>query len=149
MGCPRLAEEDCSAEDVGERNPPRDGVKTGVGMEGGMSSKSNRRSKFDSVGLGEVFTAGFDALEVFISSSELDVSDSVSGLLGLATFLPVVLIEGTFVVLFLTGLVTCLTCSGSESDDSSSLLLLESDSESELELDSVFAPDLWPGSSES
>ena len=30
-----------------DRIPPRNGVKTGVGMEGGMmSSKSNKRSKF-------------------------------------------------------------------------------------------------------
>ena len=39
-----------------DRIPPRNGVKTGVGMEGGMSSKSNKRSKFYfGVGIGSDF----------------------------------------------------------------------------------------------
>ena len=46
IGCPMLTERDDVVE-VGERKPPRDGVNTGVGMEGGMSSKSSKRSKLD------------------------------------------------------------------------------------------------------
>ena len=39
-----------------DRIPPRNGVKTGVGMEGGMSSKSNKRSKYYfGVGIGSDF----------------------------------------------------------------------------------------------
>ena len=45
MGWPMFTERD--ALEVGDRNPPRDGVKTGVSMEGGMNSKSRKRSMFD------------------------------------------------------------------------------------------------------
>ena len=160
MGWPMFTERDGDAVEVGDRKPPRDGVKTGVGMEGGMSSKSSKRSKFDFGGrIGSGFLVDLVALVGLASSSELDVSelDSVSGLVCLVGALALDLIGGaTFG--FVLPAATILTGSGFESDDSSSLLLLESDSESELESESesdlaaatAAAPaDLWPCSSES
>ena len=52
-------------EGVGERSPPRDGVRVGVGMDGGISSRSSSKDKLDAVdGL-----AGFATAEVLVSSS--------------------------------------------------------------------------------
>ena len=83
MDWPMFTERDEYAVEVGHRKPPRDGVKTRVCMEGGMSSKSSKRSRFDfGVGIGSGFLVGLVALAGLSSSSELDVSesDSVSGL---------------------------------------------------------------------
>ena len=134
MGWPMFTERDGDAVEVGDRKPPRDGVKTGVGMEGGMSSKSSKRSKFDFGGrIGSGFLVDLVALVGLASSSELDVSelDSVSGLVSLVGALALDLIGGaTFG--FVLPAATILTVSGSESDDSSSLpLLLESDCQSQ------------------
>ena len=88
MGWPMFGDGDEGfAVEVGERKPPSDGVKTGVGMDGGMSSKSSKRSKFDFTG-GR--GSGFPGLVDFVgfgSSSELDESesDSVSALVRFIT----------------------------------------------------------------
>ena len=148
MGWPMLAAEDGVVEAVGDRKPPKDGVNTGVGMEGGMSSKSSNRSKLDlRVGRGSgFFLTVLVVLDGLSSSSELDdVSDSesVSGFTCLTGTLGLVLTDTATGLDLALALATILTGSGSESEESSLLLLLlESDSESELESESDFPPDL-------
>ena len=69
-------------EGVGERSPPREGVRVGVGMLGGISSRSSNRDRFEAGAGG--FLTGFAAVlgssSLSLSSDELEEDVSEAGL---------------------------------------------------------------------
>ena len=131
MGCPRevAALEVIGA--VGDRSPPSEGVRVGVGMEGGISSRSNSRDKFDATGgLAEFLVA--DVFESLSSSSPDELEDDVSD-------------DGFAVGLdesFATGFFFASTFLGAAATSSSDSLE-DSEEEEEEELESGLESILW------
>ena len=115
-------------EGVGDRSPPSDGVRVGVGMDGGISSRSSSRDKFDAVeGLVGFVAAGILESSSSSSSDELEDDVSEAGLtLGLG-FAPALLTAGFGAAFFLVSTFFGVTAGAISASDSEELEESDSD----------------------